>query len=138
VSSLRPHARVTDPDGRVWEIYAFKLHLPWREPPDPPALGPEGVPTPGGAFLEATDGIAYIVGWLPRLLYRLLVDLPVAAVRAARSDEWTIEAVSWAPFRESYRWTTVSASRGQVLAQIEGGLARGEAPRPRHATFLGT
>ena len=69
-------------------------------------------------------------------LVRVLVDLPVAAVRASRSDEWTIEAVSWAPFRRRYTWKTTREHRGQVLAQVEGGIARGEVPMPRNAQFV--
>ena len=84
------------------------------------------------------DGVVYLVSWIPRLLLRLFVDLPVAAVRALRSDTWTIEAISWAPFRESYTWTTTSEHRGQVLAQVEGGIARGESPHPRNAQFVRT
>jgi hypothetical protein len=57
-------------------------------------------------------------------------------VRALRSDSWTIEAISWAPFRASYTWRTTLEHRGQVLAQVEGGLARGETPRPRNAQFV--
>ena len=82
---------------------------------------------------EPLDGILYLLAFIPRLLIRLCVDLPVAAVRAARSDEWTIEAVSWAPYPTGHKWSTTREFRGQVLAQVEGGLARGETPRPRNA-----
>jgi hypothetical protein len=102
---LRPHARTAGPDGREWEIYAYKLRL--RRP------------------LRARH----------RLLHAA-VDVPVAAARAVRSDEWTIEAVSWAPYPLRYRWSTAADSRGQVLAQVEGSLARGEIPHPRHAAPL--
>ena len=115
---FRPFARVTDPHGREWEIYASKLVLPRLPTPDPTSTG-------RGQLLAA-----------PRLLLRILVDLPVAAVRAVRSDKWTIEAISWAPFRSSYTWTTTTEYRGQVLAQVEGGLARGDTPRPRNAQFV--
>lgn len=39
-----------------------------------------------------------------RGLVRLFVDIPVAGIRALRTDEWTIEAISWAPYRRSYTW----------------------------------
>jgi hypothetical protein len=102
---LRPHARTVEPDGREWEIYAYKLRL--RRPRR-----------------------------ARRRIVRQLLDLPVAAVRALRSDEWTIEAVSWAPYPLRHRWSTTAASRDQVLAQVEGGLARGATPHPRQAVQL--
>jgi hypothetical protein len=71
-----------------------------------------------------------------RLVATVAVDLPRALVRAVRSDEWTIEAVSWLPHRTSYRWRTSREFRGHVLAQVEGQLARGETPAPGRATFL--
>jgi hypothetical protein len=67
---------------------------------------------------------------------RLLVDLPVAAVRAMRTDEWIVEAVSWAPYPTSYKWSTTTSVRGQVLVLVEGSLARGETPHPRNARLL--
>ena len=118
MSVFGPSARTTDPAGREWEIYAYRLQLPRRGPPDP------------------TPRIAYLLAWIPRLLLRFLVDLPAAGVRALRSDRWTIEAISWAPFRASYVWTTTREHRGQVLAPVEGGLARGETPRPRNAQLV--
>jgi hypothetical protein len=85
---------------------------------------------------------AYRVG-LPRrrrgvrAVVAALWELPRSIRRALASDEWTIEAVTWHPHRTSYRWRTTREFRGHVLAQIQGQLARGEAPRPRHATYLG-
>ncbi len=73
-----------------------------------------------------------------RTLRRLLVDLPLAALAARRSHAWTIEAITWQPHRTTYAWTTTGEFRGHVLAQVEAGLARGEVPRPGHATFLGS
>ena len=135
MSVFRPSARTIDPAGRAWEIYAYKLVLPRRGSPDPT---PSGLAFPRGeTFFALFDGIAYLLAWIPRVLL-LLVDLPVAGARALRSDAWTIEAISWAPFRESYTWTTTREHRGQVLAQIEGGLARGERPHPRNAQFVGS
>lgn len=120
------------PDGRRWEIYAYKLDLPPRGTPDP---APVGV-FPGyqaEVASDVLDGFRYLLAFIPRLLLRLFFDLPVAALRAVRSDEWTIEAVSWAPYPTGLTWSTTREFRGQVLAQVEGGLARGETPRPRNA-----
>jgi hypothetical protein len=135
VSSLRPAVRTHSPDGREWEIYVYKLRLPSRPPPDPVPfdLGPTLQVTGLAALL---DGVVYVLAWLPRLLVRLLVDLPVAALRTARGDEWIVEAISWAPFRASYKWETGADVRRQVTALVEGALARGEMPRPRNARLL--
>jgi hypothetical protein len=72
----------------------------------------------------------------PRRLRRL-VDRVVVLVRALRSDEWVIKAVSRLPGRETYVWLTTTEFRGQVLAQIEGSLTRGDVPHPRNATYVG-
>jgi hypothetical protein len=40
------------------------------------------------------------------------------------------------PFRTSYMWTATRDYRRQVLAQVEGGIARGEKPQPRNAQFV--
>jgi len=61
----------------------------------------------------------------------------LAVLRSLRSDEWTIEAVGWILHETRYTWTTTSELRRNVLAQIEGQIARGEVPTPRRATFLG-
>jgi hypothetical protein len=123
--------RTVSPDGRHWEIYAYKLQLPLRPPPDP-AVGsvPGYQAEAASAFL---DGIVYLFAFIPRLLLRVFIDLPIAAVRASRSDEWTLEAVSWAPYPVHHKWSTTSEFRGQVLATVEGSLARGETPKPRNA-----
>ncbi len=136
MSSFRPTARVIAPDGTEWELYAYRLQLPPQRLRDPDDLV--------GSFdyrVEAVagvlDGIAYLAGAFLRLLALLLWQLPRAAIRALGSDEWTIEAVSWASHRTSLTWRTTSEYRGHVLAQVEGQLARGETPKPRHADFLG-
>jgi hypothetical protein len=133
---FRPHARVTDPHGREWEIYASKLALPRRGARDPIPAGLNFPRGRGELITAPIDGIVYLLAFVPRLLLLVFVDFPVAMMRALRSESWTIEAISWAPFRASYTWTTTLEHRGQVLAQVEGGLARGETPRPRNAQFV--
>jgi hypothetical protein len=64
---------------------------------------------------------------LRRLVVRLRA-LAAEGVRSLRSDEWTIEAVVWLPQKHMYRWTTTREFRGQVLAQVEGHLTRGDIP----------
>ena len=126
MGAFRPAARVTDAQGRSWEIYATRLELPawsdrWR----------------GGGGLAAIDALLWLVSIVPRVLWRVFVELPRAALRAHRSEMWTVEAVTWVPHRTTYRWRTTSEYRHHVLAQVEGQLTRGEIPRPRHADFLG-
>lgn len=93
MSGLRPSARTAAPDGREWEIYAYRARI---------------APS-SGRF---------------RRVRRLF---------ARRVGEWTIEAVSWAPYPVKHRWTVSAERKGQVLASVEGQLARGEHPRPRNA-----
>jgi len=93
MSSLRPSARTVAPDGRRWEIYAYRARVV-------PESGP-----------------------LRRL--RQVFSRP--------AGDWTIEALSFAPYPMGYKWTTSPESKGQVLARIEGQLARGETPMPRNA-----
>jgi hypothetical protein len=97
VSVFRPSARTIAPDGRTWEIYAYRLELPAK---------------------------------------RKVRRFPAALVRALRSDVWTIEAVTWGGHRENHRWKTDGEHRRQVLAQVEGSIARGMHPNPRHASYV--
>ncbi|HEY2073416.1 MAG TPA: hypothetical protein VGG88_07570 [Gaiellaceae bacterium] len=97
MSSLRPAARTMSPDGREWEIYAYRERT--ELPPDVRLRG-------------------------------------VRRLFARRSGDWLIEAVSWAPYEERLRWSIPKERRGQVLAQVEGQLARGERPMPRNAKQL--
>ena len=131
MSSLRPAARTMSPDGREWEIYAYALQLPSRQPVEQTDVGAS--PSWQGTVI---DGVVYLVLLLPRLLVRVFYDFPVAAFRAARSDTCLIEAVSWAPYPLKLRWEVSKERKGQVLAQVEGQLARGEQPMPRNAKQL--
>lgn len=106
MSVFRPAVRLQDPDGRDWEIYAYKLAV---------QVGPDG------RFLRRAARAARAV--------------TVGAIRSVRSDEWTIEAICFIP-RESYRWRTTGEFKGQVLARIEGSLARGDVPTRLTNAFL--
>lgn len=99
MSVFRPAIRLQDPDGREWEVYAYKLDL------------------------DVERGEGQVV----RRAVRAARSLVVGAIRSLRSDEWTVEAICQVP-RESYRWRTTREFRGQVLAQVEGSLARGSVP----------
>lgn len=122
MSIFRPRVTLTDAAGRTWEVYAYRFRLDDRRPP----------PAPGERRRRRRLARAPL-----RFLGRLLWEAPRAALRALRSDEWTIEAVSWYPSRTGYTWTTRREFRDHVLAQVEGQLARGDVPRPRHASFHG-
>ncbi|HVH51021.1 MAG TPA: hypothetical protein VM690_02665 [Gaiellaceae bacterium] len=78
MSRFRPAAQTTGPDGRAWEIYAY---------------------------------------------------------RARRTNAWTIEAVTFGGHHERHHWRTKTEFRGQVLAQVEGSIARGDFPVPRNAVY---
>jgi hypothetical protein len=137
VSVFRPTVRVSAPDGTQWEIYAYKLQVGDRREWDTEVVDADvGMTTPAaaGALLNA---VIWILMLVPRLIVRLC-DVAVAAVRAAASDEWTIEAITFMPQRQSIAWTTTSEHKGQVLAQVEGSLARGHPPgQLRNATYRG-
>jgi len=137
MSVFRPAARVTSPDGRTWEIYAYKLEVGDRAEWDTDLVDSDVGYQPAAAELWIVNAVAWLVMLVPRLLVRL-VDVTVAAARAMRSDEWTVEAITFLPQRQSYRWQTTSEYRGQVLAQVEGSLARGDVPQQlRNATYVG-
>lgn len=115
MSVFRPAVRLTAPDGREWEIYAYKV--PLRR-----LLAPRADGGPGRL----------------RDLARRVRGIAAATARSLRSDVWTIEALTFLPQRQSYAWTTTREFRGQVLAQVEGRLAGGDVPsRLRNATYLG-
>ena len=131
MSIFRPAARVTAPDGREWEIYAYKLRTNERDPwtVDEPLVE--------DARVWLVTGIVWVLGLVPRLLLRLY-DLARAGVRSVRSDDWTIEAVSWVPSETRFTWSTTTEHKGQVLAQVEGHLARGDLPlRLTNAVYRG-
>src|SRR5207302_10096764 len=110
--------------------YAVRIELPHRDGPGDSQLE-YGTPIP-----QMIGGLVWLVRGFVYLLFRLCVDVPRAALRARPSDAWTIEAVSWAPSKRTYTWKTTREHLGQSLAQIEGGLARGESPRPGNAQFV--
>ena len=81
---------------------------------------------------------AYRIRWRRPGRRRDVLRSVAAALRAARSDDWTIDAIAHLPVKTVYRWTTGTAHKGQVLAQVEGHLARGDIfERPTNARYLG-
>jgi hypothetical protein len=114
VSRLRPAVKLTDPEGREWEIYVYKIRLraDYWDPRDPEP---------------------------PRKFRERLRDAYERIGRSLREDSWTIEAVTWDPPRHTaYGWVTTSEYKGQVLAQVQGHLERGDVPiRLRNAHYRG-
>jgi hypothetical protein len=81
---------------------------------------------------------AYRIQWRRPARRRDVLRSVAAAVRAARGDDWTIDAIAHVPRKTVYRWTTRTAHKGQVLAQVEGALERGHVPSNlRNATYVG-
>jgi hypothetical protein len=81
---------------------------------------------------------AYRVQWRRPERKRDVLQSVAAAVRAARSDDWTIDAIAHLPRKTVYRWTTTTAHKGQELAQVEGHLARGDIlERSTNAVYRG-
>ena len=137
MSVFRPSARVTAPDGREWEIYAYKIKVRERDYDDDPLGDP---PTMFGTFVLDWALLSLIVDALlliPRGLLRLGA-IVAAAVRSVRSDEWTIDAITYLPHQTVYTWTTTREHKGQVVAQVQGHLQRGDIPvRLRNAVYRG-
>jgi hypothetical protein len=137
MSVFRPAAKVTTPDGREWEIYAYKIKVG-----DLDDFGPtEDDALYGQADLEIASLVVIfainVLLLIPRLVIRA-AQVVVAAIRSVRSDRWTIDAVTFMPRHTVYTWTTTSEYKGQVLAQVEGHLARGDVPhRLTNATYWG-
>lgn len=81
---------------------------------------------------------AFRIQWQRPERRRDVLRSVAAALRAARSDNWTIEAIAHLPRKTVYRWTTSTPHKGQVLAQVEGHLARGDIPaRLTNAVYRG-
>ena len=136
MSIFSPARRFDDVDGRSWELYAYKVKLRDYIEPDP--LDDEGFGNPRlGVAFGVLDAVLWLLLLIPKLI-ALGVRTGWDAWKARASDEWTIEAVTFEPRRTSYTWTTTTEYRGNVLAQVEAGIAAGEIPRPRYATFIGT
>jgi hypothetical protein len=137
MSVWRPSARVESPDGHAWEIYAYRIQLRDRDDWDTGIDDLEVGSLRARSAFALLDAIVWLVLLVPRAIVRF-GEFALAGARALRSDEWTIEAIAFTPRRESYAWTTTTEYKGQVLAQVEGHLARGDIPqRLTNATYLG-
>ena len=132
MSVFRAAAKVTGPDGREWEIYAYKIRVGDLDDFD--------VTEDDVYFQGRLLPLIFVVNLfllIPRLLIRA-AQVAAGALRTIGSDAWTIDAVSYLPQPTVYTWTTTSEYKGQVLAQVEGNLARGDIPqRLTNAVYRG-
>jgi hypothetical protein len=132
MSVFRPRLRVTDPHGHEWELYAYRFRLRDRRPSYDPGLAPDnpvGVPAVNAEIaLGVVDAALWALGLIPRVLVRLLWDIPRAALRVPGSDRWTIEAVSWYPQHTSRTWSTSRVERDGLLREIADSIRRGVPP----------
>jgi hypothetical protein len=92
----------------------------------------------GEAGLDVLDAILWLLGLIPRLLVRLLWDLPRAGIAALASDSCTVEAVTWYPVRTSYKWITPRAHRREVVAEVRRQIVAGQLPpKPGNVRYSG-
>jgi hypothetical protein len=93
------------------------------------------VTSPDGAEWEI---YAYRFRWTPPSRRREILRAALAAARTLVREDWTVDAITYLPRETVYTWTTTGEHKGQVLAQVEGHLARGDIPmRLANATYLG-
>jgi hypothetical protein len=139
VGVFRPARKVTDPNGRDWEIYVSRSELPkWR-----PAGGDYDNTVSSWWWLEP---LAHTILLLPLfLLYQIVVplvralaELPGIIVRGRRSGIRIVEAISFWPVKETYTWTTTGDHVERVVDQVARGLEQGEFAHPLGATFRGS
>jgi len=95
------------------------------------------------ALVTAPDGseweiYAYKFRWRSPPRRRDIVRAVLASARTLRLETWTVDAVTYMPRKRVYTWRTTGEHKGQVLAQVQGHLARGDIPmRLANADYLG-
>jgi magnesium transporter len=138
VGLFRPARKVTSPSGDYWELYVSKTALPaWREEGDGFEPGVEAV-NPEIGIVELPMVILDFL-WSSILvpLARMMVLLPIAAVKGRRSHAVRIEAVTTFPQQHVLLWTTTDVHKDRVLDEIAAGLAQGKVVRPSGAVYSG-
>lgn len=128
---LRPSRRVTSRSGDEWEIYVSKTALPAWRGSDSDDMSIEGLPDIPIAIVAALWANVIVP------LARVLVLLPLAAVRGRRSRAVRVEAVTSFPHRQVLLWTTTDVHLARVVDEIAAGLARGTVARPEGAYYSG-
>jgi hypothetical protein len=137
--SFRPQRTITAPDGREWELYVSKFRGPGWEPQDYDS------PTDLMMWNRNPSGGLLLLLEIPLFVYHCIlvpavsyaVRLPMAVVRARRSETWTVEAVCWWPHEQRFRWSVEAGDRARVTAEIATGIADGRWAQPPGAVFHG-
>jgi hypothetical protein len=127
--------RVTDPDGCVWEVRAFRVRLPpWRQIDG----GDDGSLSrnPGDLvdLLFALVTLPFTMLLIPLAI--AVVELPVAVARSIGSDTRWVEAATHFPREERLLWRTTRADVTTVYASVASMLASGERLQPLHAELV--
>jgi hypothetical protein len=142
MSFFRPTLTVTDPEGRIWEIYVSRIKPPRWKPPDYRSFA-DGL---GGAFLLLRFLLVFILIEIPlfvvfRILWPLLriaVSVPRTLTHGLRSKQLRVEAVSFHPWFESHLWMTTKDHVARVVEQVAAGLEAGQVAKPLGAEFRGS
>lgn len=135
--SFRPARRVVDPDGREWELYVSRSDLPSWKPADYGDMPAIATSSRMWFLLALVEIPLFFIFQVLVPLLRLIAELPVALVRVRRSQERLVDAITFWPHEESYRWTTTSDHLERVLDQVAVGLEGGQIARPLDAEFRG-
>lgn len=129
MSVLRPARKVIAPNGEEWEIYVFRVEPTWRTF----ALSDE-IGGLGGRlgfvdlFLLVFELPFVFLGQVVLPLVYAVARLPFDLLRSRGSVTVHVEAVRFAPWRESYRWTTTRDHRDRVLHQVARAFEEGDIP----------
>jgi hypothetical protein len=130
---FRPARKVTDRNGRQWEIYVSRSEIPaWR--PDDTNYDTSTLWHPLEVLLSPLLFLLYQI-IIP--VGRVLLELPGAVFRGRRSGVRIVEAITFWPAKEIYTWTTTGDHVQRVVDQIAAGLEQGDLARPLGATFRG-
>ena len=95
------------------------------------------------AVVTAPDGgeweiYAYKFRWTSPSRRRDIVRAVLGAARTLRLETWTVDAVTYLPRKRVYTWRTTGEHKGQVIAQVQGHLTRGDIPiHLANADYLG-
>lgn len=111
--------RVTSPDGREWEVRAYRVRLPplrdfGGDDPDP-ILGAETLVL-GAAWAVVELIAALVVG---------LLELPVAIARGLFGTSRWVEAACFWPSEIRITWRTVRGRERAVAAEVARNLRAG-------------
>jgi hypothetical protein len=137
VGVFRPARKVTDPNGRAWEIYVSRSDLPKWRPANRDFDDDAGYSLWLYAFSVLILPFVFLIYQVLVPLFRALWELPGLVVRGRRSGIRIVEAITFWPAKETYAWTTTGDHVERVVEQVARELEQGELARPLGATFRG-